>query len=136
MVQTSKIHERHYNDGGSLTAEYTKNVGITSTNAFVTYLDIDLRAIRKGIFTLYDKTNNVDYEIWVNPDRYTQAAFTGTAATDYEGGWIRTANGTLTAGSAPTEIEITKTYSRAIVLIKSSVADSHGVFYLYFRGET
>ena len=139
MVQEDKPREKLYNDGGSLVGLYNRNKNFTSTNTYADYLDVDCRGIRSSVITLFntDSSNAVVYEIWATAEPYVNhTAMTGTDNTDYDNGWVQIkAETTLAASAAPTIETLDNPYTRLVVRVKSSVADSHGTVSIYHRGE-
>lgn len=139
MAQVDTPREKVFNDGGSLVGLYNKNVAVSSTNAYATILDIDCRAIRSSVITLFNThaTNHILFEIWATAlPLATQTDMTGTDNTDYDNGWVQIkAETTLTASAAPTIETLDNPYTRLVVRIKASVGDSQGVLHVYHRGE-
>lgn len=138
MAQVDKSRERQFNDGGGLVAGYSKNIDVASTDAYVTALDIDSRAIRESVFTIFNThaSNSIDYKIWANADIYPAVDLTGTDDTDFDNGWVIIKAETSLAGSATPVIEtLSNPYSRVVVQIKATVGASQGTVRIFHRGE-
>ena len=138
MVQVDKSREKYLNDGGSLVASYSKNLAITTTDSYVTILDIDSRGVRESIISIYNShaTNSIDYIVYGCVDLYPNADITGTAATDYANGWVILKDTTALAGLAVPVIEtLTNPYARVVVQVRATVGASQGTVSAYHRGE-
>jgi hypothetical protein len=138
MVQVDKMREKYANDGGSLVASYNKNIDVTTTDSYAVALDIDSRGVRESVIVIHntDPTNSIDYDVWANPDIYPAVDITGTAATDYDNGWVLIgAETSIAAGAVPVIETLSNPYSRVVVRIKATVASNQGVVRLWHRGE-
>ena len=138
MAQVDKSREKPFNDGGSLVASYSKNIDVTSTDVYVTILDIDSRAIRESVFTIFNThaTNSIDYKIWANPDKYPITDITGTDDTDWDNGWtIIKAETALAASVTPVIETLSNPYAKVVVRVKATSAGNQGVVRIWHRGE-
>ena len=137
MAQIDKMREKYSNDGGSLISTYNKNIDILTTDAFAVALDVDVRGVRETVLIIHntDPTNSIDYDVWGNADTIP-ADITGTAATDYDNGWVIIGTETSIAqGAAPSIETLSNPYSRMVVRIKATVGGNQGLVRVWHRGE-
>jgi hypothetical protein len=137
MAQVDKMREKYSNDGGSLIAQYNKNIDVATVDAYAVALDIDVRGIRESVLVIHNThaTNSIDYDIWGNPDT-NPVDITGTAADDYDNGWVIIGTETaIAAGAAPSIETLSNPYARMVVRIKATVGSSQGTLRIWHRGE-
>lgn len=138
MAQENFPREKYQNDGGTLVASRSRNIDVTSTDSYVSILDVDSRGVRESVFTIFNThaTNSIDYKIWANADVFNSPAITGTDDTDWDNGWVVIKAETALAASVIPVIEtLSNPYSRVVVRIKATSGGNQGVVRIWHRGE-
>ncbi|HEC66170.1 MAG TPA: hypothetical protein ENI23_12840 [bacterium] len=119
---------------GGLYNQFDEVEDVATTSAFVTALDIDLRAVRESVVIIHNVTaGDLDYQILANARDFSNiVAPTGT--NDDDKGWVSLQSASIASGAIPAIETLSNPYTRMVIQIKHTTATTD--VSIWHRGES